>query len=339
MRQITRAIAAAAMWTLLANAASADSITDCRAPVSDRASAERVIAGCSRLIAEQHEAPQALLEAYFKRGLIYFQTGRFDLAVTDMDEVIRRQPDLGQAYQVRGMAQGGLRKFDLAIADFTSAIARDPKDAKNYGNRGSTYLQLGKTDLAAADIDKSLALAPDSATMHSVRGDLRFMLNQPDSALADYDEAIRLDPSSMAAYVGRGQVRLSQGRADEAIMDFVEAVRKRVAGAPVKHMDETGFRIGGKTQWLHIASTAALTFYRVCAKRGSLLANVIGTVVHDLRRDNYDAAHRQSKWPTGTSSSSSDSVSISLSVGNSFLSDNSLIVGFFQLLAVFLDRV
>jgi hypothetical protein len=31
-------------------------------------------------------------------------------------------------------------------------------------------------------------------------------------------------------------------------------------------MDETGFRIGGRTQWLHIASTV-LTFYRVCAKR------------------------------------------------------------------------
>jgi Transposase IS66 family len=36
----------------------------------------------------------------------------------------------------------------------------------------------------------------------------------------------------------------------------------------VKHMDETGFRIGGKTQWFHVASTALLTFYRVCAKRG-----------------------------------------------------------------------
>jgi transposase len=41
----------------------------------------------------------------------------------------------------------------------------------------------------------------------------------------------------------------------ERLADFVEALRKLVAGAPVKHMDETGFRIGGKTQWLHIAST------------------------------------------------------------------------------------
>ena len=62
---------------------------------------------------------------------------------------------------------------------------------------------------------------------------------------------------------------------------FAATVREHVAAAPVKHMDETGFRIGGKTQWLHIASTIWLTFYRVSPKRGSLLENVLGIVVHD----------------------------------------------------------
>jgi len=52
-------------------------------------------------------------------------------------------------------------------------------------------------------------------------------------------------------------------------------------------MDETGFRIGGKTQWLHVASTALLTFYRTCAKRGQMLANVVGVVVHDHWKPYY----------------------------------------------------
>src|SRR3954468_24069961 len=60
---------------------------------------------------------------------------------------------------------------------------------------------------------------------------------------------------------------------------FAGAVRDLVAAAAVKHRDETGFRIGGKTQWLHIASTLRLTFYRVSPKRGSLPANVTGIVV------------------------------------------------------------
>jgi len=85
-----------------------------------------------------------------------------------------------------------------------------------------------------------------------------------------------------AATIGR----MSQTCA-ERLRGFAETLRDLVAGAPVKHMDETGFRIGGKTQWLHVASTALLTFYRVCAKRGSLLANVAGIVVHDHWKPYY----------------------------------------------------
>ncbi len=68
---------------------------------------------------------------------------------------------------------------------------------------------------------------------------------------------------------------------------FVAAVRDHVAAAPVKHLDETGFRIGGKTQWLHIASTILLTFYRISPKRGSLPEGVTGIAVHDHWKPYY----------------------------------------------------
>jgi transposase len=80
--------------------------------------------------------------------------------------------------------------------------------------------------------------------------------------------------------------RISQDCA-ERFQGFAAAVRDRVAAAPVKHLDETGFRIGGKTQWLHIASTILLTFYRVAAKRGSLLTDLTGVVVHDHWKPYY----------------------------------------------------
>jgi hypothetical protein len=80
--------------------------------------------------------------------------------------------------------------------------------------------------------------------------------------------------------------RISQDCAHR-FMGFADAVRDHVAAAPVKHMDETGFRIGGKTQWLHIASTVWLTFYRVSAKRGSLLSEVTGIIVHDHWKPYY----------------------------------------------------
>jgi len=73
----------------------------------------------------------------------------------------------------------------------------------------------------------------------------------------------------------------------ERFQGFADAVRGHVAAAPVKHMDETGFRIGAKTQWLHVASTVGATFYRTSPKRGSLLEDVAGIVVHDHWKPYY----------------------------------------------------
>ena len=76
------------------------------------------------------------------------------------------------------------------------------------------------------------------------------------------------------------------------LADFAVALRDRVAAAAVKHLDETGFRIGGETQWLHIASTPWLTSYRVSAKRGSLLENLTGVVVNIKPDILIDSLHR-----------------------------------------------
>ena len=73
----------------------------------------------------------------------------------------------------------------------------------------------------------------------------------------------------------------------ERFSGFAEAVGERVKAAPVKHLDETGFRTGGRTQWLHIACTVWLTFYRISPKRGSLLSDVMGIVVHDHWKPYY----------------------------------------------------
>src|SRR5580700_6521163 len=89
---------------------------------------------------------------------------------------------------------------------------------------------------------------------------------------------VRLTTATIAA-MGRACAVRFQG--------FVTAVRDLVAAAAVKHLDETGLRIGGKTQWLHIASTILLTFYRVSPKRGSMPENLTGIAVHDHWKPYY----------------------------------------------------
>jgi transposase len=66
--------------------------------------------------------------------------------------------------------------------------------------------------------------------------------------------------------------------------DLANHIGEQVKQAAVKHMDETGLRVAGVLQWLHVASTWLLTFYRTSRKRGAMLETVVGIVVHDFWR-------------------------------------------------------
>lgn len=74
----------------------------------------------------------------------------------------------------------------------------------------------------------------------------------------------------------------------DALAPFEESILSQVKIAAVKNMDETGFRVAGKTQWLHVASTQTETYYHVSPKRKSLLDGLSGTVVHDHWKSYYN---------------------------------------------------
>lgn len=73
----------------------------------------------------------------------------------------------------------------------------------------------------------------------------------------------------------------------QALEGFEENILSMAKTAQVKNLDETGFRVGGKTQWLHTLSTNTLTYYHVSSKRKSLIDRLEGIVVHGHWRPYY----------------------------------------------------
>jgi transposase len=75
----------------------------------------------------------------------------------------------------------------------------------------------------------------------------------------------------------------------ELITPTLEKLIEEVEKAPVKHLDETGFRIAGQTNWLHVVSTEELSWYRTAQKRKDLepLSGLSGTVIHDHWKSYY----------------------------------------------------
>ncbi len=81
----------------------------------------------------------------------------------------------------------------------------------------------------------------------------------------------------------------------------VEAqIKDSIAASAVVHFDETGLRVNQKLWWLHVASTAQLTYYFVHPKRGQIAIDEIailptfdGISVHDGLKSYflYDCTH------------------------------------------------
>ena len=90
----------------------------------------------------------------------------------------------------------------------------------------------------------------------------------------------RVSPATLAAMSRRAAARL---RCAAAHIQDLAASKARV-----KHLDETGLRVGGRTRWLHAICTPLLAAYRVSERRGAVLPGVTGVAVHD---------HWQCYWP------------------------------------------
>jgi len=67
----------------------------------------------------------------------------------------------------------------------------------------------------------------------------------------------------------------------DQLSDFITDVEAKIYKTPVKNLDETSLKVEKKNHWLHVASTAKLTSYRISKKRGDIPDKMQGVVVHD----------------------------------------------------------
>jgi len=88
--------------------------------------------------------------------------------------------------------------------------------------------------------------------------------------------------------ISPGSIYNAVQRAAARVQAPVAAIGEALVGAPLAHADETGVRVGGALQWLHVLCNARLTAYFPHPKRGGkaiaaggLLSRFAGVLVHD----------------------------------------------------------
>lgn len=164
-------------------------------------------------------------DAYYNRGNAYYQLGNYQQAIVDYNSAIAIKPEYAEAYNNRGSAFLNLGEDQLALNDFNRSIELNPEYADAYNNRGSLYGRIGKHQQAIDDFIKSIEINPQDAKTYFNMGITYNGMGDIQQAIISYSKAIDLAPDNAAAYFNRGMSYAALKRFTEATRDFEEAIR------------------------------------------------------------------------------------------------------------------
>lgn len=84
-----------------------------------------------------------------ERGAEYLDQGKWNEAISELDQAIEIDPNHAKAYNNRGYAHRELGQWEQALADLGKAIELDPAYATAYDNRGGPQRPLRGQERAA----------------------------------------------------------------------------------------------------------------------------------------------------------------------------------------------
>ncbi|HEY2764795.1 MAG TPA: IS66 family transposase [Pseudonocardiaceae bacterium] len=214
--------------------------------------------------------------------------GRTLQQVSDPDEVLRHEPvccrGCGQGLR-RAQEAGVQRRQVFDIPPINVRVTEHQLVAKRCGSCG-TLTRAPDPDGVAAPVQYGPRMAALIVYLYVAQ-----FLSKKRTAQAITE--------LFGIPVSEGTVATATSRAAGDLATFTEQVRRRIVQADLVHVDETGFRAGGRLAWLHSASTGRYSLLNVHPKRGTEAMNAAGVLpgftgiaVHDAWApyDTYTAA-------------------------------------------------
>jgi type IV pilus assembly protein PilF len=177
-------------------------------------------------------------------GANYLQRGQYAVALEELREAVRIDPNYGLAHSITGLVHASLNEDAKADAAFKRAIEVAPSEGDIRNQYGSYLCGQNKTDDGLAQFEAALRL-PLYQTPHVAlenAGSCALAAKRIRPAETYFNRLVQVQPFSSRGYQGLAAVALATSRHEE--------VKKQV-------------ELGMRTQ----QATPHLLFYGVCAER------------------------------------------------------------------------
>lgn len=169
----------------------------------------------NKIIGQSKPSSDADYQALYKRAFAYYGLGKFEDALTDVNQYIAKMPD-EQAKLLRAYINQELEHYDDQLKDLNEFISANPANPDLIRWRASVYMQAERYQEAKRDIQQLLTYGANPE-LKAFLGLTYYYLNNPDSALTLFDEVITTTPEYPQTYLYATSLALEQSAYDLAL--------------------------------------------------------------------------------------------------------------------------
>ncbi len=159
-----------------------------------------------------------------QRGILNYNEGEYEKAITDYDKAIELDKDYKWAYQNKSLALNKMGKNKEALETINQALKIDPGDAWAYSQRGKIYNDMKEYKKAVIDLDKAIDIDDKDKWSYANKSYALNEMGENEKALEAVNKALEIDQSYAWAYSHRGKIYIDMNEDKKALLDLDKAV-------------------------------------------------------------------------------------------------------------------
>lgn len=163
-------------------------------------------------------------EAILQRGILWYEDGRSDEALAEIERAVSVEPGLGgERYQ---FALECHRNGDTAraLANFATMTGADSKDANTHARVADSFVKQSLFEEAAQEYDRALQIAPGYADIRCKLGQVLLQMDLVERAEIEFRRALEINSAYVDAWASLGIALRRLRREDEAKVCFDRAL-------------------------------------------------------------------------------------------------------------------
>jgi tetratricopeptide (TPR) repeat protein len=164
-------------------------------------------------------------DAYFQIGYCLEMLGKHGESIEPYQQALRVRPGDADVHYNLCVAYGKMGRYTEAIASCREASKAKPEYAEPYNNMAWCFLNMGRYPEAVEASREAIRLKPNMATAHYNLGNGYSGMKQYKEAVESYKQAIRVDFDFAEAHLDLGAAFYELGDYERAVESYRQALR------------------------------------------------------------------------------------------------------------------